>query len=78
MPPLFGCPLLEGIFVARTYIPTQVVEIHKMAIYMSRYQSVLRASMVAIDPDFGAVFDTLFAAVLAFDGLAQTLYPVEE
>ncbi len=64
--------------MARTYIPTQVVEIHKMAIYMSRYQAVLRASIVAIDPTFGAAFDTLFAAVLAFDGLAQVLYPIED
>lgn len=63
--------------MARTYIPTQVVEIHKMALYMSRYQAVLRASIVAIDPSFGAAFDTLFAAVLAFDALAGELYPLE-
>ena len=63
--------------MARTYIPTQVIEVHKMAIYMSRYQAVLRAAIVAIDPTFGAAFDTLFAAILAFDALASELYPLE-
>lgn len=63
--------------MARTYIPSQVIEVHKMALYMSRYQAVLRAAMVAIDPTFGAAFDTLFAAILAFDGLASQLYPLE-
>lgn len=61
----------------RTYIPTQVVEVHKMAVYMARYQAALRAAMVAIDPSFGAVFDTLFAAILAYDALASELYPLE-
>lgn len=64
--------------MARTYIPTQVIEVHRMAVYMSRYQAVLRAAIVAIDPTAGATFDTLFAAVLAFDELSQVLYPVED
>lgn len=64
--------------MARTYIPTQVLEVHKMAVYMARYQSVLRAAIVAIDPTFGTAFDTLFAAVTAFDALAQQLYPIED
>jgi hypothetical protein len=62
--------------VARTYIPSQVIDAHKMAKYMSRYQAILRASMVAIDPDYGAVFDALFAAILAFDAIASELYPL--
>lgn len=64
--------------MARTYIPSQVIEVHRMAVYMSRYQAVLRASIVAIDPAFGTAFDTLFAAILAFDALATELYPVED
>lgn len=62
----------------RSYIPTQVIEVHRMAVFMARYQAVLRSAIVAIDPDFGATFDTLFAAILAFDALATELYPVED
>lgn len=64
--------------MARTYIPTQVIEVHRMAVYMSRYQAPLRAAIVAVDPDFGAIFDTLLTAILAFDALATELYPLEE
>lgn len=64
--------------MARTYIPSQVIETHRMAKYMARYQVALRAAMVAIDPDFGAVFDTLFAAIQAFDAIAGELYPLED
>lgn len=64
--------------MAKTYIPTQVIEVHKLAIYLARYQAVLRAAIVAIDPDFGAVFDTLLAAVLAMDALSGQLYPLTD
>jgi len=64
--------------VAKTYIPTSVVEIHRLAIYLARYQAVLRPAMVAIDPSFGALFDALLAATLAMDAVSQTLYPVED
>lgn len=64
--------------MARTYIPTAVIENHKLAVFLARYQSILRASIVAVDPDFGTVFDTLFAGVLAFDALNQELYPLED
>jgi len=64
--------------MGRTYIPSQVIEVHRMAVYMARYQAVLRAAIVDIDPDFGTVFDTLFAAILAFDALASALYPLSE
>ena len=61
----------------RTYIPTSVIETHKLAKFLARYQSVLRPAVVAVDPSYGAVFDDLLAAVLAFDALAQILYPLE-
>jgi len=64
--------------VAKTYIPTSTVEIHRLAIYLARYQAVLRPAMVAIDPSFGALFDALLTAVLAMDAVSQTLYPVED
>jgi len=62
----------------RTYIPTSVIEVHKLAKFVSRYQSVLRPAVVAVDPSYGAVFDDLLSAVLAFDAIAQALYPLEE
>lgn len=62
----------------RTYIPTSVVEVHKLAKFLARYQSVLRPAVVAVDAAYGAVFDDLLAAVLAWDAIAQTIYPLEE
>lgn len=62
----------------RTYIPTSVIEVHKLAKFLARYQSVLRPAVVAVDPTYGAVFDDLLAAVLAFDAIAQAIYPFEE
>jgi len=62
----------------RTYIPTAVIETHKQAVFLARYQAILRAAIVIVDPAYGAVFDALLAAVLTFDALSQTLYPLEE
>jgi len=62
----------------RTYIPTSVIEVHKLAKFLARYQAFLRPAVVAIDSSYGAVFDDLLSAVLAFDALAATLYPLEE
>lgn len=64
--------------MAKTYIPTGVVEVHRLAIYLARYQAVLRPAMVSIDPSFGALFDALLSATLAMDAVSQTLYPLED
>ena len=64
--------------MAKTYIPTSVIEVHRLAIYLARYQAILRPAMVSIDPSFGAIFDTLLSAVLAMDAISATLYPLEE
>lgn len=64
--------------MARSYIPTQVIEVHKQVKFMTRYQPVLRAAVVAIDPAYGAIFDQLLAALLAFDALSQSLYPLQD
>lgn len=64
--------------MARTYIPTTVLDVHKQVKFMSRYQVPLRAAIVAVNPLYGAIFDDLLAALLAFDALAGTLYPLED
>lgn len=64
--------------MARTYIPTSVIEVHKLTKFVTRYQAVLRAAIVAVDPAYGAVFDDLLDALIAFDALSQALYPLEE
>lgn len=64
--------------MARTYIPTTVIDVHKQVKFMSRYQVPLRAAIVAVDPSYGAIFDALLAALLAFDALAAELYPLED
>lgn len=63
--------------MARTYIPTSVIEVHKIAKFVTRYQAILRPALVAIDPSYGAIFDDLVSAVLAFDAISQTIYPLE-
>jgi len=62
----------------RSYIPTTVIETHKLAKFLARWQSVLRPAVVAVDPAYGAVFDDLLTAVLAFDAIASALYPLED
>jgi len=64
--------------MARTYIPSQVIEVHNLVKYMTRYQSPMRAAIVAVDASYGAVFDALLTALIAFDALASELYPLED
>lgn len=60
----------------RTYIPTGVIENHKLALFLTRYAVPLRAAIVLIDPDYGAVFDALLEATVAFDAISAALYPL--
>lgn len=64
--------------MARTYIPSTVIDVHKLAKFLSRYQVPLRAAMVAVNPAYGAVFDDLISAILAFDAVAGVLYPLAD
>lgn len=63
--------------MAKTYIPTSVKNIHELAIFLTRYNSVLRAAIATISPDDVAIYDTMFNAVIAFDALRGVLYPIE-
>lgn len=64
--------------MARTYIPSTVLEVHRQVKFMSRYQVPLRAAVVAVNASYGAIFDDLLAALIAFDALAGELYPLED
>lgn len=64
--------------MARTYIPSTVIDVHKQVKFMTRYQAPLRAAIVAVNPAYGAIFDDLLAALLAFDAIAQVLYPLDD
>lgn len=64
--------------MAKTYIPSSVIEVHRLAIYLARYQAILRPAMVSIDSSFGALFDALLTATLAMDAVSATLYPLED
>lgn len=63
--------------MARTYIPREVRQVHELAKYMARYNAILRAAVIAIDPSAESAYDALYAAVIAFDTLSQTLYPLQ-
>lgn len=64
--------------MARTYIPTQVIEVHELVKYMTRYQAPLRAAIVSVDPSYGALFDALLTALIAMDAVSGALYPLED
>lgn len=64
--------------MARTYIPSTVIEVHRQVKFISRYQVPLRAAIVAVNPAYGALFDDLFAALVSFDAVAAQLYPLDE
>lgn len=64
--------------MARTYIPSTVIEVHRQVKFMSRYQVPLRAAIVAVNPAYGALFDDLLSALIAFDAVAGVLYPLED
>jgi len=66
-----------GGIMARTYIPTTVIEVHKVAKFAAKYQAFIRPAVVAINPAYGAVFDDLLSALLAFDAISQSIYPLE-
>lgn len=64
--------------MARTGVPSAVIDVHKLVKFLTRYQAAVRAAMVSLDPTYGAVFDDLLAALLAFDALSGVLYPLED
>jgi hypothetical protein len=64
--------------VGKTYIPTTVIEVRKQYLFMTRYSVPLRAAMVAIDPEFGALFDALLLALGAINAVSAELYPLED
>lgn len=63
--------------MARTYIPTTVIQVHKAAVTAAKYAAFIRPAMVVINPAYGAIFDDLLSALLAFDSVSQTIYPLE-
>jgi hypothetical protein len=63
--------------VAKTYISSYTREVHKLAVFMTRYQAILRAAMVVVDPASGALFDAMLSAVVAMDGVSNVIYPIE-
>lgn len=63
--------------MAKTYVPNEVRQVHTLAVYMTRYNAVLRAAVLIADPSAGAAYDALYAAVTAFDALREVLYPIE-
>lgn len=62
--------------MAKTYIPSFVVDNHRQAVFIARYGSILRAAIAAISPEAALAYDTVTEAILAFDAFAQTLYPL--
>lgn len=59
----------------KTYVPSMVRDIHQLALYLVRYNSVIRVALGVLDPDSVSLYDSLYSAVLALDALRETLAP---
>lgn len=62
--------------MARTYVPTLVDTIHELAVFMTRWNGIIRPALATIDPDSLVAYDAAFAAVIALDALRETLAPI--
>lgn len=63
--------------MAKTYVPSIVIQVHELTRFVTRYNAILRPALATIDPDSVALYDTMYNALVAFDALYQTLYPLE-
>lgn len=62
--------------MAKTYIPSLMREVHKLSVFLARYNSILRPAISIADPDAVAAYDDLRNAVTALDAVYQVLYPL--
>lgn len=62
--------------MAKTYVPHLFDNIHLLAVYMTRYNSVIRVTLAVLDPDSVATYDAARGAVLALDALRTQLLPI--
>lgn len=63
--------------MARTYVPTMVLEVRQQAIYIARYGSVIRAAIAVLEPAAVAAFDAYATAVVGLNAFFETLYPTD-
>jgi predicted nucleic acid-binding protein len=64
--------------VAKTYIPSEVKQVHELAQFMTRYNSVLRAAVALADPSAITAYDALYSAIVAFDAFREALVPLAD
>lgn len=62
--------------MAKTYVPSFTQDIHRLAVYLTRYNSILRAAIAVAQPDALASYDLLFSTVLALDAFRDALNPL--
>lgn len=62
--------------MARTYIPGFTESVHRQALFLVRWNAILRPAIVAIDPAAGAAYDALYTAIIAMDALREVLDPL--
>jgi hypothetical protein len=59
--------------MARNYIPTMLVDVHKLNVYFTRYGFIIRPAVHAIDPELDAPLEALIVAVSALDAAQEQL-----
>lgn len=56
--------------MARTYIPTLLVLVHILAVYLTKNNAKIRANLTGIELQ---LYDALYNAIIAFDALSEAL-----
>lgn len=59
--------------MARTYVPKMLKDIHTLAVYLARYNAVIRVAITAADPESLPAYEALYSAIIALDGLRTVL-----
>lgn len=62
--------------MAKTYVPEMTVQLHALAQYLVKYNSVIRVAINAIEPTYLPVYEDFYNAVIALDALRTVLHPL--
>lgn len=62
--------------MAKTYVPKLTDRIHELAVYMARYNAIIRPALAVLDPDSLVAYDALFQAAISLDALREVLAPL--
>lgn len=69
---------MEDILKAmKSYIPTMTSDMHEIAVFLAKHNAILRAAIIAVDPEAAGAYDAAYAAIIALDALRAVLNPIQ-